>query len=325
MRSEVKLGSTKMDIEGVGRRRCFLCICPQDGSGDLVCPACALARLRPKEPSEEDGGDGKLVLGPGGMEVSHLGLCRAWRRMLADVPRFDDTGKQVDAEITEHTARRTGAQFHARRGLALWQIQYIGRWGGPTVEIYVGEAFAEIRAGWADAGASRAGAKRARQNEKEDLQLWEVMEQLRRLSSVVADVRSFQEELGKCKLAGGAHTSALCDEAVAKDIAEEALNEGTFVVSPESIEKFSKGQTSFCVVNCRSCVLHAVDLCSVATSASSSWTTSCGWNFGPEDALLHVGRLAEARCTRAACAARFAVMDLMAFDEEEDVDVGEQE
>ena len=151
------------------------------------------------------------------------------------------------------------------------------------------------------------------------------MEQLRRLSSVVADVRGIQEELAKCRLAGGAHTSALCDEAVAEDIAEEAMSEGTFVISPESIEKFSKGQASLCVVNCKSCVLHAVVLCCIASSASSSWTTACGWKFGSEDAMLHVGRLAEARCIRAACVARFAVMDLPAFDEEEDVGVGEQD
>ena len=44
-RAEVRLGCTKMDIEGVGRRRCFLCICPSDAAADGLCPACALSRL----------------------------------------------------------------------------------------------------------------------------------------------------------------------------------------------------------------------------------------------------------------------------------------
>ena len=74
--------------------------------------------------------------------------------MLSEVSKRDGMGGVVDRKATEHTPRRTGAQFHARRGLALWQIQYIGRWGGSTVEVYVAEALAEVRAAWS---SSRAG------------------------------------------------------------------------------------------------------------------------------------------------------------------------
>ena len=302
-RAEVRLGITKMDIEGVGRRRCFLCICPTDGAGDLLCPACALARLLRRGEGSDARGIGKLVRGPGDGLVTHFGLCRAWRRMLADVPRFDDAGKQVEAEITEHTARRTGAQFHARRGLALWQIQYIGRWGGPTVEIYVGEAFAEIRAGWADGDGQRAGPKRARQDEREDLQLWEVTEQLRRLSAAVADVRSYQEELSRFKGASNAFPEALCDEAVAEGLADEATSAGMFAITHETVDRFLAVQTNVCVVNCRSCVLHAIDLGSMASSTASTWSAACGWRFGAADGIL-----AGATCTKGACAAKFEIM-----------------
>ena len=96
--------------------------------------------------------------------------------MLAAVPRFDDAGKPVDAEVTEHTARRTGTQFHARRGLALWQIQCVGRWGGNTVEQYVAEAFAEIRADWAVDGSVQREAKRARSDERQEVRIWEASE-----------------------------------------------------------------------------------------------------------------------------------------------------
>ena len=64
-----------------------------------------------------------------------------------------------------------GAQFHARRGLALWQIQYVGRWGGNTVEQNVAEAFAEIRADWAVDGSVQREAKRARSDERQEVRL----------------------------------------------------------------------------------------------------------------------------------------------------------
>ena len=144
---EVRLGCTKMDIEGVGRRRCFLCICPSGAAADGLCPACALSGLL----AGASGGPGanaeKLVRGPAGHEVSHQGLCRAWREMFAAVPRFDDASKPVDAEVTEHTARRTGAQFHPRpTGARAVANPVRGALGWQHSGAYVAEAFVEIRA-----------------------------------------------------------------------------------------------------------------------------------------------------------------------------------
>eukprot|EP00973_Karenia_brevis_P051292 7124769-Karenia_brevis.AAC.1 len=42
--------------------------------------------------------------------------------------------------MTEHSLRRMGAQYYARRGVANSYIEFLGRWGGPTVLRYIGEA-----------------------------------------------------------------------------------------------------------------------------------------------------------------------------------------
>ena len=44
---------------------------------------------------------------------------------------------------TEHSMRREGSQLYARRGLVLYLIQFLGRWGTNTVSIYVAEALRE--------------------------------------------------------------------------------------------------------------------------------------------------------------------------------------
>ena len=42
--------------------------------------------------------------------------------------------------ISGHTLRATGAQGLARRGLDLWSIQLLGRWGSEAVRGYIREA-----------------------------------------------------------------------------------------------------------------------------------------------------------------------------------------
>lgn len=53
------------------------------------------------------------------------------------------------SNVTEHSPRRSGAQWLARCGLPLWKIQFLGRWGSETVRSYVEEAFVEVAADFA--------------------------------------------------------------------------------------------------------------------------------------------------------------------------------
>ena len=245
--------------------------------------------------------------------------------MLAAVPRFDDAGKPVDAEVTEHTARRTGAQFHARRGLALWQIQYVGRWGGNTVEQYVAEAFAEIRADWAVDGSVQREAKRARSDERQEVRLWEVSEELRRLSAAVEDITGLRAELLKYKAGSSAVPNAICQETMERDLVNEALSEGTFEISVENIARLRHRRSKIHVANRRTNVVHAVDLDNMESPTSwwspasgwrSGWSAACGWKFGSADARLQAGNFVGTRCCKPACVAKFLATGVVEIDSE---------
>ena len=62
----------------------------------------------------------------------------------------------VAEEVTGHFMRRSGAKALARQGTPLARIQWFGRWGGPTVLIYVDEVtqetndYHDIDATWDD-------------------------------------------------------------------------------------------------------------------------------------------------------------------------------
>ena len=51
-----------------------------------------------------------------------------------------------------------GAQYYARCGIPLASIQFLGRWGGATVEKYVADALSG-RASWASVRAADHGGK----------------------------------------------------------------------------------------------------------------------------------------------------------------------
>ena len=128
------------------------------------------------------------------------GLATAWADLTVRTGRFDEAGEQTQKTLSEHSPRRAGTHFHIHRGLKLWQVQYIGRWGGATVEIYAGEAFARARSGWALAVA------RGRHQEVDDDSvgpaLWEIQQQIKALegqvfgaSSLEGKVRALEENI----------------------------------------------------------------------------------------------------------------------------------
>lgn len=146
------MGVTKADIEGKGKRRCFECRC--EGNEDPLCPACALKVLIGEPAVAENIQSDRGMHTPSGGAMSAAGLVKTWAGMLTGCNKYNDLADTVAIEVTEHTPRRAGAQFHAGQGLQLWQVQYIGRWGSSTVEIYVGEAFADMRANWSRTSAA---------------------------------------------------------------------------------------------------------------------------------------------------------------------------
>lgn len=314
VRAEIRLGATKTDIEGVGRRRCFLCICARGGGTDALCPACSLRRLLDQGGAGED----PLLRGPGGRAVDHSGLLRVWRDMLCAAQRFDDVGDAVGAEVTEHTPRRAGAQFHARRGLALWQIQYLGRWGSNTVEIYVGEAFADLRACWSEASGDSINMKKLKADVEEAEVAWsDVVAQVRKAWSLAKDVEDLRKELEtfRDKDAGWARDWKKHEEEM-EDLVDEATQDGTVDVTAEAIIKLKGFVGQVSVVNTRTCTSHAVDLKALAAADPATWAAACGWRIKTGDAVFKVGLVIGNVCAKSGCAQK---MQDFAQDVEDEV------
>ena len=136
------LGAHKTNTEAHRCERRLRCSCRRAGTGEIselgmkVCPVHAAARILAQRAKE--GMHGKLPLFPG----------KGQKAMTPELARESIRRACREQALSEHSLRRMGAQFYARRGVPLPVIQYIGRWGSATIERYVAEALAG-RAEWA--------------------------------------------------------------------------------------------------------------------------------------------------------------------------------
>ena len=121
----LSLRATKMDAAGAGCQRTLECICATSLRGP--CPFCSLALLLEARKRAGLGGKDPLFPDRQGRAASRRTVVQTLRRLLKVM-------------ATEHTMRREGSQLLARRGVLLYLIQFLGRWGGSTVERYVAEA-----------------------------------------------------------------------------------------------------------------------------------------------------------------------------------------
>ena len=153
--ASLDLMAHKTNIEGAACSRTLRCTCPAPceaggGGTDLdlrkaICPTHALARVLARRVTAAQGAvdAGKHALFPG----------RSGRACTAAEARRRIKGTLRSDAATEHSLRRMGAQFYAKRGIALPVIQHLGRWGSQAVERYVGEALAG-RSAWAPLAAA---------------------------------------------------------------------------------------------------------------------------------------------------------------------------
>ena len=140
------LGPTETDTRGRGCSRTLRCICSRGYQG--LCPYCTLDALL--EVGKKRGLGPKHPLFPTRKGVA--ATARAVRLTLRLL-----SGRWLG----EHSLRREGAQMYVRRFVALPLVQFLGRWGGPTVAKYAGEALQTqlaVAASASAAGAAPAGS-----------------------------------------------------------------------------------------------------------------------------------------------------------------------
>jgi len=80
-----------------------------------------------------------------GLEGKYCRLCNTSGHAVSSKKTIDSL-RIVSGESTcsEHSMRKAGAQYYARKSVPLFLIQFIGRWGSLVVSQYVGNAFLEL-------------------------------------------------------------------------------------------------------------------------------------------------------------------------------------
>ena len=136
----VDLCATKMDPGGRGCKRTLGCIC-----GQVLgpCPFCGIRELLALRQERGLGPKDPLFPTTKGRAPKPKAVTATLRKVLQD------------ELATEHSMRRAGAQMYARRGLLLFLIQFLGRWGGSTILRYTEEAFEQQLAQASTARAAR--------------------------------------------------------------------------------------------------------------------------------------------------------------------------
>jgi len=250
----VDLGPTKTDPEGRGCKRTLFCACGKSQglvSKATICPVHSL--LAVFEARRSLGLTGKHPLFPqaNGKATSASGVKHAFAALLK-------------VSVGEHSFRREGAQFYARRGVELPIIQFLGRWGSDTVKRYVGEALGD-QASHAAQAATRAVVRPAGLTDDSFADVAAALKRLDVLEGQLEESAS-QEALQLAVSAAAAVFGARLD----------SLEE--FVANFTS-DRLSGVQRN---VSNTEVQVHRVLLgdCSLPPAL---WVSACGWKFGLTD------------------------------------------
>ena len=262
------LAATKMDPQGRGAVRTLRCNCAAEVPGP--CPYCTLAEV--KRIGSEMGLGPKDPLFP------------TRDRMAARAKAAIATIRLVTglARATEHSCRRAGAQWLARLGLLLYLIQFLGRWGGPTVAGYVGEALqGQLAIKSAAYAANPLGQGPGCQGS------WPAMKrELMRLARKAAKEAAARPEGAGAKPT--ASETGLADYAATHIPLPSSAAPGVPCL-PERRVRGLDGKREVGEI-------HSVALCDPCVPANA-WTTACGWRFAAsEHSMLGQGDVSCGRC-----------------------------
>ena len=124
------LDKSKMDQVGLGIRRTLKC-CGRNPC-EVTCPW-RICHTLAKNQSDQKNGKRFLIADHGRQRISRQSLVKAWC-------------ERLDPDMSGHSARRSGAMYYARKGMATSEIAFLGRWKSSAVFRYVEEALMEIPA-----------------------------------------------------------------------------------------------------------------------------------------------------------------------------------
>ena len=204
------------------------------------------------------------------------GLLKAWREVTADVAMRSDLGEPVARQVTGHTARRSGAQWLARRGLPLWSVQFLGRWGSEAVRLYTAQAYAELYGEFSVQAAANVRSHAPRL----DLELWAMVEQLR--SSPPEAEATPGAEAARVVLQGDVVQAAVAAE-------QDRDTKGEEMAAPGGGRWVTNRSTG---------VTHETARGWAEDIPIAAWRTRCGWSFSSSVAVMSRRRPRPPFCER---------------------------
>jgi hypothetical protein len=253
-----------------------------------------------------------LFCTPSGHAPTALGTIMVWQAIAAESPKYSDEGvASTDWRVTGHTARRSGAQWLIRRGLELWQVQYIGRWGSSTVELYIAEVMAERRAELAELAAKPRATTGAlawaapesgdAPGERDSTAYWEIKHELTAMLVKLKDVDALRAEIrsfSELATAGWKATAAKLSDGELSDLVLEAT--AAKPCFEDVMEDALRGKPAY-VLNRVTGVAHRVQVGRLCASSVSEWRSECGWAFGKGSGVLLGGTAPAPLCRRRGC------------------------
>ena len=247
----LQLGPTKTSTAAELVSRDLRCSCfatsnrSRSKVGSAACPVHALRRVLNRRAAEGLSGKHPLFPAPSGRALEPA---EAVRRIRA---------ASGVSGLTEHSMRRMGAQFYARRGIPLPTVQFIGRWGSAAVERYVAEAL-NARASWAPFIAA---------------------EQLD-LSRCVGSVPGWQSAPSLGTMAG--LVRSVVKNELAKSVGRDPVPAAEVPISEARVPQLAAEPDALRAVrathstDCPAHLIRSMDL----DMHPSQWVTHCGWRFG---------------------------------------------
>ena len=253
------LAASKMDPQGRGCMRTLKCLCASEYQGP--CPYCSLRDLLTLRVKEGLGPKDPLFPSRSGSAASRDAAVRTIR-VIVGLP-----------DANEHSPRRAGSQMLARRFIPLFLIQFLGRWGGQTVAIYVGEALQKQLA----AASATGGAPTAGEGGSPCPASWAALKrEVRTLAK-----KALAEERRAGSPAGGeqatTHGARIAAVTAGSLTASEAASPGAPVLPARQVRGYRGQQETG--------EFHDVLVCDPCLPREG-WVTRCGWRFAGSNHIL---------------------------------------
>jgi hypothetical protein len=265
----LNLGPTKEDVKGRGCRRTLVCACSKTAEVTMnICPVHAMSRILEKR--DELGLTPKHPLFPSkkGRASTVQGVCRTYSMILG-------------TRLTEHSFRRAGAQYYAKRGIGIGLIQFIGRWGGETIYRYIGEALDTVAMNAAKLAASGSLGVSCSPD----------------VASRLSTAKAIMKELDT-----GAENAAAADAIVkrAVEAAQAAIEQSCLALEMKLTTAALEGLGAVRAVGRAASRSHVHKIAlGDGLYPTELWTTACGWRFGAGPHVrLNINEITCASCIK---------------------------